>query len=189
MKLLMPLCTFLILFSCTNSNQYFLNKVESFINDIELRSPCYSEYEWENAEKKFNNYIEKYNRIESTLLQNQSKKMDSLIFCYEIVKFKEDPLTDFNNFIIKVELNAKSYNDEDWTKIEDELNVFIKKYKLIKSSLSIYEVAKLESYISRYKDVRFKDDPLNHLIDEISSESDDLEDSFLTKFLKSLNLD
>ena len=62
---------------------------------------------WRDNVKKFNNYIEKYNRIESTLLQNQSKKMDSLMELYEAQALALNPFL-ANPSAISGQLNERT---------------------------------------------------------------------------------
>lgn len=79
---------------------------------------------------------------------------------------KQNYLTEFGDFINKVELENSSYSDDDWKYIEVEFNDFsVIQYMEIENELSEAEKNQIDSYNNRYKKLRIKNDPTGKILE------------------------
>lgn len=86
------ICLFAII--CFSSCQFFkkesfLNNLESFVNEVELRCENYKENDWTVADKKYNSFIEfKYPEFRSIMTAAEISKANTLFGKYKALKFK-----------------------------------------------------------------------------------------------------
>lgn len=67
----------------------FMNNLESFVNEVELKCESYKENDWAVADKKFDNLIEiKYPELKGAMTAAEIKSTNTLIGKYKALKFK-----------------------------------------------------------------------------------------------------
>ncbi|NRT16856.1 hypothetical protein HNP99_003230 [Flavobacterium sp. 28A] len=81
----------IICFSSCQSfkKESFLNNLESFVNEVELRCENYKENDWTVADKKYNSFIEfKYPEFRSIMTAAEISKANILFGKYKALKVK-----------------------------------------------------------------------------------------------------
>ena len=67
----------------------FMNNLESFVNEVELKCENYDEVDWQVADKKYENFIEiKYPELKGAMTVAEKSKANTLIGKYQALKFK-----------------------------------------------------------------------------------------------------
>jgi hypothetical protein len=67
----------------------FLNNLESFVNEVDLKCENYDEVDWEVEDKKYDNFIEiKYPEFKGAMTGAEISKANTLFGKYQALKFK-----------------------------------------------------------------------------------------------------
>ncbi|MEG2179218.1 MAG: DUF6565 domain-containing protein [Bacteroidales bacterium] len=117
-SLVIALTIILGISSCAVTKESYLNKFDTFVENVKENSSNYSENEWQKTEEKFSKLAgADYKKFESDLTIQEKLKIAKLIGQYRAIQVKtgikylkenlEDTLNETNDFIedIKKELN------------------------------------------------------------------------------------
>ena len=84
---------------------------------------------------------------------------------------KETYLSEFGDFINKVELESSNYSDEDWKYIDVEYNDFAEiQFMEIENELTEIEKKQVDSYKKRYTKLTVKYDPTGKILEILGIE-------------------